>query len=1125
MIRKYFFSLLLIIIAEFSVIAQISFGPAASFNYLKGNDATGLSANWMMVDYIPTGWLAGNAPFRYGTGGNGGTVLSDMKGLYSTVYFRSTFNAQNITSLKDVLFSVNFNDGFIVWINGEEVFRINAPDSLTNTSTASDQHRSGTFETYTLPAHDLSLNEGENTIAIQGFNINASNVDFYLDFGISAELILPQTSDSLKVTFSQPSGFYNSPFDLQLNVPDPSYDIIYTIDGTNPQSSSTALNGGKSKTITVNPTNIAGRAKTPCYIVRASLQKPGLDPSFPYTQTYIFLDQVITQTKPGGDWPSSTSVNGQTIDLEMDPDITTSPKYSGLMISSLTAIPSISVVTNIKDLFDPTTGIYVNAGSHGDTWERMCSVELINPSGEPGFNINAGLRIRGGWSRHGNYPKHAFRLFFRDEYGASKLKFPLFETEGVDEFDKIDLRCEQNYSWAHPSDDKARNSFVREVFSRDTQRDMGQPYTRSRYYHLYLNGMYWGLYQTQERAEARYASSYFGGSKDDYDVIKVNTEDYNYHTEATDGNMTSWQKIYESSIKGYTNNADYFALEGKDQNGNPKKGGEVMLNMDNLIDYMQVIFYTGNFDSPTSSFGGNTGPNNFYAIDKRDDRSQGFIFFTHDAEHTLMIGPEPQPNGPGIGIQENRVQINNMSISGLTGFHPQWLHFKLSSNAEYKMRFADRVYKQFFNNGVFTVDAVTERLRKRVTEVTGAVVSESARWGDAQRAIPYTFEDWDTEIKSLYNQYFPLRTDIVLNQLKKAGLYPAFNPPTLKKDNTILSGDVYSVNGSYEVTLSSPAGQIFYTLDGTDPRLIGGLVNTSAKEIATGGTLTLNGTSLIKSRVKSGDAWSALSSVKFLNSTEDYTNLKVTELHYHPADSIAGSEIISGKSFEFIELKNTGDKPINLSGLNFTSSITYQFKDNEVLAPKQFYVIASKPKWFYERHFMIPSGNFGKNFSNSGEQVTIAQSDGNPIISFLYSTANPWATLPNGAGNSLTSALRNPTGDPNESTYWTSSTVYDGSPFADDPGITDTIDNLHITDNSITIYPNPTKGILFLKLGNVKSNVQVEIYSLSGSLFYESSIFGNSVINLSRLNIYPGIYLVKTKCNNQTSVHKVIYQP
>lgn len=1120
MIRKYFSLLLLLLIAEFGAIAQISFGPSSSFNYLKGKDAAGIPANWMTDDYSPSGWLVGNSPFRYGTGGNGGTVLSDMKGFYSTVYFRSTFSAQNITSLKDVLFSVNFNDGFIVWINGEEVFSINAPDSLTNNSTATDQHKSGIFETYTLPAHDLSLKEGENTLAIQGFNVNAANLDFYFDFGITAELLLPQTSDSLKVVFSQPSGFYTNTFELKLDVPDQAYDIIYTIDGTNPQKSITALNGGKSKTITVDPSSTTGRAKTPCYLVRASLQKPGLDPSFPLTQTYIFLDQVITQTKPGGDWPSATSVNGQRIDLEMDPDVTNNPKYSGLMKGALTDIPSISVVTDIENLFNPTTGIYVNASAHGENWERFSSVELINPSGNPGFNINAGLRIRGGWSRHGEFPKHAFRLFFRDEYGAPKLQFPLFENEGVKEFDKIDLRCEQNYAWSK-GDDVNRYTAVREVFSRDTQRDMGQPYTRSRYYHLYLNGMYWGLYQTQERSEARYAADYFGGSKEDYDVVKVNTEGYT--VEATDGNLDSWKKIYDMTKIGFTSNADYFALEGKDKYGYPKKGGEVMLNFDNLIDYMQLIFYTGNFDAPTSAFGQNQGPNNFYAIDKRDDKSTGFTFYAHDSEHSMMIGAEY----PGIGINENRVQIPNMSVYSLNLFHPQWLHFKLTSNIEYRQRFADRVYRNFFNKGVFVPELAHERFQKRVAEIDKAVIGESARWGDFTTGTnpPMTYENWDKEIKDIYSRFFPFRTQIVLDQLIAAKLYPNFNPPTLKKDNAVLYNDVYNVSGSYQVSLSSPAGQIYYTLDGTDPRLIGGLINKSAKEIGTGGILSLNGTALIKSRVKSGDVWSALSSVKFLNTAEDYTNLKVTELHYHPADSIVGTEIVSGKSFEFIELKNTGDKPINLSGLNFTSSVLYQFKENEVLAPKQFYVIASKPKWFYERHSMVPSGNFEKNFSNSGEQVIIAKTDGNPIISFQYYTDNPWATLPNGGGNSLSSILRNPTGNPADYSYWTASSVYDGSPFADDPGIADSIDDSQLSENTVVVYPNPTKGSLYLKVDNSKSNVRVEIYSLSGSLFYNSIIIGNSVIDLGRLNINPGIYLVKTNCDNRNSVHKIIYQP
>ena len=1118
--RFYFSIVLFLLVTALETSAQINFGSTTSFKYLKGKDASALPVNWMKGDYIPSGWSVGTMPFRYGTVGTGGTLLSDMRNTYSTVYLLSTFNAQNIASLKDVIFSVSFDDGFVVWINGEEVFSVNAPDDRAYNSFSTGLGDPAIAKSYYLPAHDIELKEGENTIAIQGFNTTIGSSDFYFDLRINAEVALPQTTDTVKVVFSKPNGFYTSAFDLKLDVPDPAYTIVYTIDGSNPQTSSTALNGALSATINIDPTNITGRDMTPCFIVRASLKKEGLAPSFPLTQTYIFLDQVISQTYPGGNWPTVGSINGQAIDLDMDPDITKSPTYAGLMNGAMTDIPSISVVTELRDLFDPATGIYVNAMAHGDGWERFSSVELINPSGAPGFNINAGLRIRGGWSRHPEFPKHAFRLFFREEYGAPKLTFPLFENEGVGEFDKIDLRCEQNYAWSRPGDNHARNTGVREVFSRDTQRDMGQPYTRSRNYHLYLNGMYWGLYQTQERAEARFASSYLGGNKEDYDVVKVSTEIDGI--EATDGNLNSWEKIYNLCLKGFANNADYFALEGRDQNGNPKKGGEVIVNIDNLIDYMQLIFYTGNYDAPVSAFKGNQGPNNFYTIDRRDDKSSGFLFFAHDSEHSMLIEAENQ----GIGIQENRVTIPNMWVGGLSKFHPQWLHFKLSSNKEYRQRFADRAYKNFFNKGVFTPAAVRERFAKRVAEIDNAIIGESARWGDTHRPDnPFTIVDWNTEINDIYTRYFPFRTDIVINQMKTANLYPSFTPPVIRKDNTVLNLNAYPVSGAYQVAVSSLGGQIFYTLDGTDPRLIGGQINTLAKEIATGAMINLEGTAIVNARVKSGDNWSALASVKFMATNENYSNLKVTELHYHPTDSLVGAEIIPGQSFEFIELKNIGDKAINLAGLKFSSAIEYQFKEGDILAPKQFYVIVSKPKWFYERHFMVPTGNFDKNFANSGEQVIIANSAGSPVIDFAYLDYNPWATQPDGDGPSLSTVLRNPTGNPADPAYWTASSVYDGTPFADDRGIIDTIDDGLITPNQVAVYPNPTRGRLYLKAEDANAGIQVAIYTLSGSLIYNSSVVENSVIDLSRLNIFPGIYMVKTTCDKQNLVHKVIYQP
>lgn len=245
-----------------------------------------------------------------------------------------------------------------------------------------------------------------------------------------------------------------------------------------------------------------------------------------------------------------------------------------------------------------------------------------------------------------------------------------------------------------------------------------------------------------------------------------------FTVEAKQGKFDSWQKIYELCQKGLESDKNYYALEGKDANGN-SNGDEVLVNIDNLIDYMLIIFYTGDYDAPCTITRDNQ-PNNFYAIDNRNDKNNGFIFFNYDAESTLIPDYLNFWFGGIDGLNINRVNIN-MNIAGqeptVTDFHPQWLHYKLTSNYRYRKRVSDRVHKTFFNNGVFTPEAVTERFHKRTEEIDKAIIAESARWGDAQSQPLLTKNDWKNEINKLYDNYFPNRTDIVINQLIEAELF------------------------------------------------------------------------------------------------------------------------------------------------------------------------------------------------------------------------------------------------------------------------------------------------------------------------------------------------------------------
>ena len=82
-------------------------------------------------------------------------------------------------------------------------------------------------------------------------------------------------------------------------------------------------------------------------------------------------------------------------------------------------------------------------------WERATSVELINPDGSEGFQIDCGIRIQGNASRSNNLTlKNSFRLAFRRQYGAGTLEHDLYGDGAADEFNTLILRMHFNDGWS-----------------------------------------------------------------------------------------------------------------------------------------------------------------------------------------------------------------------------------------------------------------------------------------------------------------------------------------------------------------------------------------------------------------------------------------------------------------------------------------------------------------------------------------------------------------------------------------------------------------------------------------------------------------------------------------------------
>ena len=709
-----------------------------------------------------------------------------------------------------IMLYVRCADGFAASINGTPVASLNAPATLEWNSAATSARSTEEalqWLSYSVPASLLT--GGINTLGIAALNDSVENAEFLIAprLGLRGGERFPAyfkeptpgaanaqayTAPTPIVTASEPRGYRSSPFTVSLTCSDASAEIRYTLDGSVPGPASQVFTG---------PINIAQTT-----ILRASVVDTASIRQNVTTVTWIFLEDVLQQgSNPPPGWPGSWQVNGHVMEYGLNQNIVTGDS-ARLRDGMTNAIPSISLVTDLANLFSAQRGIYVNPGNDGISWERPVSVELIDPvqGNASEFQIDAGLRIRGAYSRSSGNPKHSFRLLFRSEYGEGKLVFPLFGDEGAMEYDKVDLRTSQNYSWAYENSDQ--DTFVRETFSRDSQRDMGMPYTRSRYYHLYLNGQYWGLYQTQERGDADFAESYLGGNNEDWDCIK--TSQPGYTTTASDGTFDAFYTFHDLAInEGFAgaNANNYFRAKGLNPDGTRNPDYPVYLDEDNLIIYMLTAYYTGDPDSPVSMWGG--FPNNLYGLFNRAN-PDGFKWLRHDAEHSLGAHGSYGVNSDTTDAGSNFTSRNN--------FNPATLHLRLCEHPEYRRRFADLAQKHLYGDGALTPANAQQRFRGRMDEIDLAIIGESARWGRGKTRD----ETWLLTCNSVLNSYLNQRRDIVIGQFRNRGWFPGIDAPGYSVMNTeVASGGLVRLLG---------ASTFYYTLDGSDPRLPGGGINPSA---------------------------------------------------------------------------------------------------------------------------------------------------------------------------------------------------------------------------------------------------------------------------------------------------------
>ena len=723
------------------------------------------------------------------------------------------------------------------------------------------------------------------------------------------------------VTFSEPHGYKTEAFELTLSCADPEAAIYYTLDGTSPTTDSILY------------TNAIPISKTT--VVRAAVPDPTSVLQFDTSATYIFLDDVLAQeqstTAPATavGFPNSGTVKSHKMLYGMRQDVVTGADRDRLLRGFTNSIATISLVIDPENLFNSSTGIYVNPAGRGEEWERQTMLEQINPlDPKDGFSMPAGLRIRGSNSRKSSVPKHALRLFFRSSYGVSSLAHKIFPGEPdkeAGEYDKLDLRCSQNFSWANEGSNA--DTFIHEVFSRDSQRDMGQFHTRSRYYNLFINGQYWGLYQTQERGDEHFAESYAGGDSLDWDVIKTTTrvnettgETEKYVLEADEGTLDAWSNLWETVVvneAGLSADAIYQRVLGNNPDGTRNSAYPELLNPTNLMAYALITHYIVDGDGPVTPQSKHL--NNMYALYDRTDGPtsvHGFFHLRHDAEMSFgkrgNVGYTADPTGWGSGDPTTVDSFNKYDAfwNTLEGFSPVKLHWELEKSAAYRRACADQFDKFFLRpGGAMTTEKNIERFAKRMAEIDDAIVCEAARWGKGPDGTGGGFSrsTWLTACRNCTNGFLAVRMPYMTSQYRARGWYPSFDTPRVVNGN----GEIYAEGGEVpylaKVYLTGDAGgTTYYTLDGTDP------MNAGAIEYDGNGFSIPDEGATIRARTLKAGEWSALEEVTL---EADIPN----DQRYGIRIAAMLTAAVNDPADEFIILTNTLDRAVSLEGLSIWS--------------------------------------------------------------------------------------------------------------------------------------------------------------------------------------------------------------
>ncbi len=1038
-----------------------------------------LGDDWKNTDYNDSTWDQGLGAFGYGDGDDMTIVPNGTR----SIFIRKEFNIADAQNIINLYLDIDYDDGFVAYINGTEVARNNINGnnpsylSFAITDKEAKMYSGGDPDHFELLDHLDLLRDGENVLAIQVHNNVTSSSDMTLrpfltaryrnttEEGADIHPILDYSSAGLHTDFKissdsetiyliEPSGDIHDSITIANLPTDISFghsingDLAY-FDITTPGEANGSVSfqgildndiifsddGGQ-----VDPLTLALSTGIPFTSIRYTT-----DATEPRANSQIYNTPINIS--------ATTTVRAALFRDGYLPSNISSRNY---IIGPNHTIPIMSLITNPINLFDEEEGIYSYGNNFNNElpyfganfWkdeEKPIHISYYGIDNELKISLNAGVKIFGGWSRA--FDQRSLSIFARKKYGPSNIQYPLFEERNYQSYGAVVLRNAGN-------DNMASN--IRDIINHELIKDLDLETQAYQTVATYINDEYWGIYHLREKVNEHFLANKFGVDPDSIDLLE-------FDADVIHGDNSDYLSMINLATSGNISNPNvYEALEER-------------IDIDNFIDYFATQIYIDNSDWP--------GNNIKYWKPKNGkwrwilyDTDFGLNLFQEFGHFHNTLNFALEPNGPDWP-------------------NPPWstvLFRALVENQSFRIKLVNRFAD--FMNSRFSTENIRNTVEQKVDELQPEIVRHYDRWN-------VSLGNWSNQINRIIN-FADQRPDLMKSHIRGQFGLPAVhninitNPESNKgyvKISTLIikeeswDGDYFEGNPFTIIAIANP-GFTFSHWSGS--------VNSSNESLS----------------IDITNAMTVVPHFEETNITEP--TVVINEVNYKSSkESDAG---------DWIEFYNPSTQDIDLTNWYIKDSNDENIYEipATILEADQYLIIAANDNKFQSIHpdiEHISELSFGLS---SDDQVRLFDATNMIIDSVNYNSFSPWPILANGQGFTL--ELINPLLDNNLGENYNTLNI-NGSPGR--KNILET-NNLNLENiESISIFPNPVSDQLNLLI-DAKQNGQlsITILDLMGRKAISKSIqnynSGSNQFTINVKHLVSGNYQINIKDSNGNKMTK-----